>query len=98
MKELQDISNLISIRNFLVLSIDNLHIKLSREDIKNIQTRIQYIDKVVVEHSLKLDLSKIGQTQETHNITRSFSVDSTEDTEKVMKKFVPNQDSKNSED
>jgi len=79
----QDIANLISIRSFLVTSIDNLHIKLSRDDIKNIQTRIQYLDKTILEHSLKMDLSKIGQ--ENHNNTvREFFVESTEDTKDVL--------------
>ena len=48
MNYFEDIANLISIRTFLVTSIDNLHMKLSREDIKNIQTRIQYLDKTIL--------------------------------------------------
>lgn len=82
MKDFQDIANLISIRGFLITSIDNLHMKLNRDDIKNIQTRIQYLDKTILDHALKMDLSKIGQD----NTVRSFSVESTEDTESVIKK------------
>jgi hypothetical protein len=85
MKELQDIANLIAIRNFLDLSVDNLHIKLSRDDIRSVQTKVQLLDKTIVEQSLKLDLSKI--TRETHNVIREFSITSTEDTETVLKKF-----------
>lgn len=85
MNYFQDIANLISIRTFLVISIDNLHMKLSRDDIKNIQTRIQYLDKTILEHTLKMDLSKIGQ--ENHNtVRREFYVESTEDTKDVVKK------------
>lgn len=82
---LSDIANLISIRSFLVVSIDNLHMKLSREDIKNIQTRIQYLDKTIIEQTLKLDLSKIGQ--ET-TIVREFSIESSEDTKAVVDRFT----------
>lgn len=86
MNHFEDIANLITIRTFLEKSIDNLHIKLSREDIKNIQTRVQYLDKMILEHSLKMDLSKIGQAD--HNKTvREFYVESTEDTKTVMSKF-----------
>lgn len=83
----QDVANLISIRNFLATSIDNLTMKLSRDDIKNIQTRIQYLDKTIIEHALKMDLSKTGQ--KIHNTTgtvREFYVESTDDTEDVIKK------------
>jgi hypothetical protein len=83
---LQNVANLISIRNFLVLSIDNLHMKLTRDDIKQIQTRIQYLDKTIVEHSLKMDLTKLGQ--QTHNVVREFSIDSTEDTKTVMDRVM----------
>lgn len=87
MKELQDLSNLITVRTFLVSSIDNLNIKLSRENIKEIQTRIQLIDKTIVEHSLKLDLAKLNRDTTDKLMVREISVESSEDTEAVMKKF-----------
>jgi hypothetical protein len=58
---IQDVAGLITIRNFLVGSIDNLNIKLTREEIKNVQTRVVYLDKTIVEHALKLDLTKMGR-------------------------------------
>ena len=84
MKAYQDLANLISIRNFLNVSIDNIHIKLSREDVKNVQNKVQQLDKTIIDHALKIDLSKIDV--ETI-ISHSLSFESSEDTEKVMKKF-----------
>lgn len=86
MKYLKDLSNLISVRNFLALSIDNLHIKLSKEDIKNIQARIQLLDKTIIEKSLKLDLSEL--TFEPGDVVRSIYAESSEDTETVMNRFA----------
>lgn len=87
MMELQDISALISIRNFLVNSIDNLNIKLSKEEIRSIQNKITYFDRQIVENSLKLDLSK------NDNLLRSFVINATEDTKLTMEKLI-NEDSK----
>ena len=56
---IQDLAGLVAIRNFLVGSIDNLNIKLTREEIKNVQTRVVLLDKTIVEQALKLDLTKI---------------------------------------
>jgi hypothetical protein len=86
MNYFQDIANLISIRTFLVTSIDNLHMKLSRDDIKNIQTRIQYLDRTILEHTLKMDLSKIGHDSSPNRMAREIRVESTEDTKDVLLK------------
>lgn len=83
MKDLHDISSLIAVRNFLATSIDNMYIKLSKEEIKQIQAKIPYIDRAIVERSLKLDLSQM----ETINIVRSFAFESTEKPELVMEKI-----------
>jgi hypothetical protein len=88
---IENISNLIVIRNFLVTSMDNLNVKLTREDVKNIQTRVAYLDKVIVEHSLKMDLSKISKGS---TMVHEIKVESTEDTQAVMKKFTVNTESK----
>lgn len=95
MKELQDISSLITIRAWLAASIDNLGIKLSREDVKNIRNKVQYFDQIILEQSLKLDLSKLGK--EAHNMVREFSIESSEDTEAVMKKFTKKDSEKEAE-
>ena len=57
---IQDLANLITIRNFLASSIENLNIRLSRDEIKSVQTRVALLDKTIVEMSLKLDLSRVG--------------------------------------
>lgn len=88
---IQDISNLITIRKFLVSSIDNLNIKLTREDLKSIQTRVAYLDKVIIEQSLKMDLSKVGKDTV---LLHEFKVESTEDTQVVAEKFFGNKESK----
>jgi hypothetical protein len=71
--------------------------KLSREDIKGIQTRIQYFDKTIIEQTLKLDLSKMGEEQSVKldlsklnesQTLRSFSVKSTEDIKTVTDKVI----------
>lgn len=86
MHNTQDIANLIVIRNFLVSSIENLNMKLSREDIKGIQTRVSLLDKTIVEGALKLDFRDTFEGK--RGISRSFSIESSEDTEAVIKKFV----------
>lgn len=97
MNYIENIANLITIRNFLSSSIENLHMKLSREDIKNIQARVQYLDKVIVEHSLKMDLSNIDNERSKAAI-REYSITSTEDTEAVYKNAVKSKKDKLSRD
>ena len=72
---LQDIASLITVRSFLVSSVDNLQIKLSREEIKQVQNKITVIDKKIIEEALKLDFSKT---------VRYLTFSSTEDTEVVL--------------
>jgi|ERR1700722_440703 len=76
----QDIADLITVRNFLSSSIDNLNIKLSREELKNVQARITFLDKTIVEQSLKLDLSRMS----TDAIVRQWQ--STEPVETVAER------------
>lgn len=53
------IASLIQIRAFLEKAVDNLHIKLSREDVKNVQNKVAAIDKAIVEQALKLDFDML---------------------------------------
>jgi hypothetical protein len=69
---LQKIASLIQIRNHLSTSIDNLLVKLSREEIKAVQAKVQALDKVIVEQSLKLDLNKVFEPNAP--VARTFSV------------------------
>jgi hypothetical protein len=68
MNNLQNISALISVRNFLAGSIDNMQIKLSRDEIKSIQNRVSVLDKTIVDASLKLDLTNFGKEVVSHSI------------------------------
>ena len=78
MNHITDVANLITIRNFLVNSVDNLGIKLSREDIKGVQMRITYLDKTIITNALKLDLTKVGE--EPRKVIKSWeSTDPVED-------------------
>jgi hypothetical protein len=85
MKALSNIANLILVRDNLN-SILNGFGKLSKEDKTNIQQKLDLFNKVILEQSLKLDVSDIEEKQIP--ITRGFTVSSTEDTEVVMKKFM----------
>lgn len=86
MKTLQDIANLIEIRNHLSLSVNNETIKLTREQLKSIDARVKVFDKLIVEHSLNVDLSTFGK-EEPKIVRQSFTRESTEDTEVVARKF-----------
>ena len=85
MNVLQNIVNLISLRDNLN-SILNGYGKLSKDDKTNTQNKINLFDKVILEQSLKLDISNFEEKEIP--ITRGFTVSSTEDTETVMKKFM----------
>lgn len=54
---LNDLSNMITIRNYLNGIIDSLAIKLSREQVKSIQEKVRAFDIAIVERSLKIDFS-----------------------------------------
>ena len=85
MKILQDIVNLIEIRNFVVLSENNERIKMSKDDMKALREQVKTIDKIVIEQLVKLNLSNFGKEQQVVN---QFTRESTDDTEKVMKRFA----------
>lgn len=79
----EHIVSLIGIRNYLTASIEDTRIKLSREQLKDIHTRIQYLDKTIIENSLRLDL-----TQMDKGFTgKELSFKSTDNTEDVMKRY-----------
>lgn len=87
MRVLQDIANLITVRNFMAASVNNETIKLTREELKNIGTCVKAYDQTIVSLALKLDLTLVGKEPVAKTEVRHFSATSTEDTETVMKKF-----------
>jgi len=80
-----EIADLISIRNFIALSIDNLNVRLSREEIKAVQTKVAYFDKLIIENALKVDPAKSLAVQERNTITRTF--ESSDPVEKVAEQI-----------
>lgn len=81
---ISDIANLITIRSFLYGSIDNLNIKLSREEVKSVQEKVKHLDRLIIDHSMKLDPSKfVGK----HSEMIEHSFESTEDTKVVLEKL-----------
>jgi hypothetical protein len=69
MKELQDIANLITIRDFLSRSVESLNVRLSREEIKSIQAKVSLTEKVIIERALKLDYNKLNNEITEKTIT-----------------------------
>lgn len=55
--KIQDVSSLIAIRNYAYQAVDNLTIKMSREEIKAIQNKVPQLDKKIIEGIIALDLS-----------------------------------------
>lgn len=53
----QDIAALIAVRNFAYQAVDNIFIKMSREEVRAIQTRVAQLDKKIVEGVIALDLT-----------------------------------------
>lgn len=75
---LQDISALIKLREFLYLQVNGLT-GMKKEKVKPVQQVITKIDNAVVEAALKLDVENVGQ--ERFAIARSSSI---EDFQKSM--------------
>lgn len=86
MKYLQDIANLIEIRNFLSHTYESMSIALTKEETKAVYQRIQLLNKNIIERSLKMDLSELDT--ETKMLVREYSVNSSEDTKVVMERMM----------
>lgn len=86
------ISSLIEIRAFLENAVDNLHIKLTREDVKNVQNRVAAIDKVIIEQSLKLNFDNLND--ESKHVVKEYNFTSTEDVLGVVKKDTDDESTK----
>ena len=67
---IHEIADLITTRNFLAMSIDNLNVRLSREEIKSVQSKVAMFDKLIIEHSLAVDPTK--SVAERAIISRQF--------------------------
>ena len=69
----QDVSNLINIRNYLASTVDNLMIKMSKDEIKSVQKKIAYFDRIILDKSLEIsfiysDVRKEQQWTSTEDV------------------------------
>lgn len=79
MKSIQDIANLVTVRNFLASAIEDYRINLTREDVKKVQQKVSMFDKIIIDSAIAYDPNQTGVI---------ISAISTEDTESVMKKIL----------
>jgi hypothetical protein len=55
-----DVANLIQVRLFVYNMIDNMSVKLSKEEVKAIQQKVYQMDKIILDRALSLDLSQVA--------------------------------------
>lgn len=85
MNYLQDLVNLIQVKNFLIASQEDMRIKLMPGQSSEIERKITQINKVLLEKSLALDLDKTELSDKKQFSYYSF--ESTEDLKEVLKKL-----------
>lgn len=73
---IQELADLITVRNFLISADENVQCKLSKADSVALRAKVSDIDKAIVERSLKLD------TSIERSVVKTFT--STVDVDKVM--------------
>ena len=54
--KLQDISNLIAVRTFAAASIDNLSIKMSRDEARLLSAKSNYLDQQIIKAIIELNV------------------------------------------
>ena len=81
--KVSDLADLITVRNFLYLSIDNISVKMSKEEVKALQAKLSEIDAKVIKSSIALDLADLDAVKLVFK--RDFA--STDDVEDVMAKI-----------
>ena len=84
MKIIQDLANLVLVRNYLVSAPDVSTFKMDRDQIREVQKFVRAIDEKIVQSVMGAP-SLDGVGKET--TVRSFIRESTDDTEAVIKKF-----------
>jgi hypothetical protein len=60
MSKSQEVANLIKIRDYLNSLVNNLMVKMDREQLKNVQLRINALDKIIIDESLSMDLTNLS--------------------------------------
>lgn len=91
--KLSDVADLITLKNYLSGVVENLTIQLENAQVKNIQTKINELDALIIKSALELDLSYY--LTETPKVIREFK--STEDVEEVAKRYISKKEAEISE-
>jgi hypothetical protein len=87
MQKLNDIASLILIRDYLSTSVENMRIKLSREEIKDIQGKVAAMDHLIIQEALKFNVSEFSAPKNV--MTTEYTFQSSEDVEKMdLNKFA----------
>jgi hypothetical protein len=86
MLDIKSIAALISVRDFLSALVENMRIKLSREEVKNIQNKVAAMDKAILEQGLKFDVAELNIPTV---VSKQYTFQSTEDVEDVVRNFPP---------
>ena len=65
--KIQDIAALIEVRNFAYSSVDNLSIKLSKDEVRLLQNKIPQLDKYILGNIIELTLPLVEETKGAKN-------------------------------
>lgn len=82
MYSLNNLANIVVLRNFLVSSIDNLRIKISKDDLKVVQSRIVYLDKLLIDAAVSPNFAELIENENKvslNNVFRATKVESGDD-------------------
>jgi hypothetical protein len=85
MQKLNDIASLIAVRDYLSASVENMRVKLSREEIKDIQTKVAAMDHLIVREALKFNVSEFEAPKNV--ITAQYEFQAAEDVEDTVRKM-----------
>jgi len=65
--KVQDISALIAVREFTFRSIDNILIKMSKEEVALLQRKLSLMDQKIIEGIIKLNLDSLQEKENLKN-------------------------------
>jgi hypothetical protein len=90
MQVLKDIAALITVRNFLTSSVEDMRIKLSREEVKNIQNKVAVMDRAILEQAIKIDVSEFNAPKNvmTTHYTTHYTFQAAEDVETTVRNLA----------
>jgi hypothetical protein len=83
MNYLQELAAALQVRTFLINSLEDMRIRLSSPQAKEIEAKIAQLNQALIQKSLALDLDKTTLSDNLVRFARS-----TEDVEKVLERFT----------